>query len=103
MLRKSLVICQKKLIIHKLDTEIPPSQAAYRQGRSTNEHVFAAKILVEKAITSQCYTMRLLMLDMSKAFDTLDRAILLKNLKSILDPKELHLIKITLNAELTLR
>ena len=47
--------------------------------------------------------MRLLMLDMSKAFDTLDRAILLKNLKSILDPKELHLIKITLNAELTLR
>lgn len=97
------MICQKKLIIHKLDTEIPPSQAAYRQGRSTTEHVFATKILVEKAITSQCYTMRLLMLDMSKAFDTLDRAILLKNLKSILDPKELHLIKITLNAELTLR
>ena len=97
------MIRQKKIIINKLDTEIPPNQAAYRQGRSTTEHVFSTKILVEKVITSQCYTMRLLILDMSKAFNTLDRAILLKHLKSILDPKELHLIKITLNAELTLR
>ena len=101
MLRKILVIYLKKLIIHKLDAEIPPSQAAYRQGRSTTEHVFATRLLGEKAITSQCYTMRLLMLDMSKVFDTLDRAIPLKDLKSILDPNELHLIKITLNMELT--
>ena len=41
MLRKILAICLKKRIITKIDTEIPPSQAAYRQGRSTTEHVFA--------------------------------------------------------------
>ena len=40
-LRKSLAICLKKRIIHKLDAEFPPSQAAYRQGRSTTKHVFA--------------------------------------------------------------
>ena len=43
------------------------------------------------------------MLDMSKAFDTMDRAILLKDLKIILDPEELHLIKIMLNTELTVQ
>ena len=41
--------------------------------------------------------------DMFKAFDRVDRAILLKKLKTILDPEELHLIKIRLNTELTLR
>ena len=51
MLTKSLAICLKKHIIHKLDAEIPPSQAACRQGRSTTEHAFATKILAEKAIT----------------------------------------------------
>ena len=43
------------------------------------------------------------MLDMSKALDTVDIAILLKDLKTILVPEELHLIKIVLNTELTLQ
>ena len=43
------------------------------------------------------------MLDMSKVCDTMDRAILLKDLKTILDPEELHLIKIMLNTELTVQ
>ena len=33
------------------------------------------------------------MCDISKAFNTLDRAILLKNIQKILDPDELYLIK----------
>ena len=41
------------------------------------------------------------MLNMSKAFDTIDRDILLKDLQTILDPHELHLMKIRLNAGLT--
>ena len=93
----------KKLTIHKSDAEIHPSQAAYRPGRSTTEHVFTTKMLPQKAITSQCYTMHFLVLDMSKAFDTVDRAILINNLKTILDPDELHLIKIILNTKLTVR
>ena len=43
------------------------------------------------------------MLDMSKVFDTVERVILLKDLKTILDPDELHLIEIILNIELTVR
>ena len=43
------------------------------------------------------------MLDMSKAFYAVDRAILLIDLKTILDPDELHLIKIILNIELKIR
>ena len=46
MIRKALAICMKKRIVDKLDAEIPPSQTAYRAGRSTKEHVFAAKVLV---------------------------------------------------------
>ena len=40
------------------------------------------------------------MLDMSKAFDTVYRAILCKDLKTILNPDVLHLIKIMFNAKL---
>ena len=69
MLRKILAICLKKCIIDKLYAEIPPCQAAYRLGRSTTGHVFATKILAEKAITSLCYTLHLLVLGMSKKFE----------------------------------
>ena len=77
MIRKVLVVCMKKHIVDKLDAEILPSQAAYRAGRSTAEHVFAAKVLVEKAITSANYPIHLLILDMSKAFDTVNRSTLM--------------------------
>ena len=40
---------------------------------------------------------------MSKAFDTVDRAILLKDLQTILDKDELHLIKIMFDTELTIQ
>ena len=72
MIRKVLAVCLKKRTVDKLDAEIPLSQAAYRAGRSTTEHVFAAKVLVEKAITSANYPIDLLMLDMLKAFDTIN-------------------------------
>ena len=70
MKRIVLAVCMKKRIVDKLDAEIPPSQAAYRAGRSSTEYIFAAKVLMEKAITSANYPIHLLMLDMSKAFDT---------------------------------
>ena len=80
MIRKVLTVCMKKHIVDKLDAEIPSSQAAYRVGRSTTEHVFAAKVLVEKAITSANYPIHLLILDISKAFDTVNRSTLMKEL-----------------------
>ena len=51
-------------------------------------------MMAEKAIASNNYHTYLLMMDMSKAFDTVNRSTLMKDLVLILEPDELHLIKI---------
>ena len=80
-----------------MKTRIPITQAAYQSGRSTTEQVFAVKILAEKAITSENYNIFLLMLDMSKAFDTVSRSKLMSILESILADCELHMMHILIN------
>ena len=100
MIRKVLAICMKKLIVDKLDAKISPSQVAYRAGSSTTEYVFAANVLVEKAITSANYPIHLLMLDMSKAFDTVNSSTLMQELVKVLDPDEIHIINVLTNAQL---
>ena len=81
----------------RLKTKIPASQAAYQGGRSTTEQVFALKLICEKAITSEKYEIFILMLDMSKAFDTVDRPKLLKHLEKILNAGEMRLMEILIN------
>jgi hypothetical protein len=81
-------------IYAKLDGEIPLTQAAYRAGRSTTEQVFSMKLVAEKAAITTNYESNILLLDMSKAFDSVDREILLKDLEAILDEDELHMIQI---------
>ena len=76
---------------------IPPSQAAYQSGRSTTEQVFTLKILAEKAMTSEKYDIFILMLDMSKSIDTVNRPKLMQILESILTPGELHLMYLLIN------
>ena len=72
ILRKILAICTIRRTNDRVRTHIiPNTQAAYTEGRSATELVFAFKILAEKAITSSEYEINLLMLDMSKAFDTI--------------------------------
>jgi hypothetical protein len=94
IVRKILAICMLRRCLQKLLKKIPATQAAYQAGRSTTEQVFSFKILAEKAITSNDYTIILLLLDMSKAFDTVRRSDLMKTLKTVLDKDELHMIKI---------
>ena len=93
----------KKQIVDKLNAEIPPSQAAYRAGRSTTEHVFAAKVLVEKAITSANYPVYLLMLEMLKAFGNVNQSMLKQELAKVLNPDELHIINVLTNTQLKIR
>lgn len=94
VLRKILAISLIDRIGEKIDACIPLSQAAYRGGRSTTEQVFTIKIMAEKAVTSSKYSATLLMMDMSKAFDFIHRSTIMEDLRSILLPEELHLIKI---------
>ena len=103
MIRKVLAVRMKKRIVDKLDAEIPPSQAAYRAGRSTKEHEFEAKVLMEKAITSANYPIHLLMLDMSKAFDTVHQSMLMQELAKVLDPNKLHIINVLTKTQLKIR
>ena len=84
----------------RLETKIPKSQAAYQQGRGTTEQVLALKLLIEKAITSSDYNVYLLLLDMSKAFDTVNRKTLLENLQLVIEPDETHLLGILTNRPL---
>ena len=95
-LRKILAICLIDRIQDKINTILPKTQAAYSHGRSGSELVFSFKILAEKAITSQNYEINLLLLDMSKAFDTIKRETLFNDLKSVLNYDELQIVRILL-------
>ena len=77
IIRKILAICLIRRCWDRLSTRVPLAQSAYQSGRSTTEQVFAIKVLAEKAITSSTYNIYLLLLDMSKAFDTVCRSELL--------------------------
>ena len=97
ILQNLLATCFIKRISDKIDSMIPLSQAAYRKGRSTTEHVFAIKYYVKKVTTSCDYSTHILLLDMTKAFDTINSEHLHKLLSDILDPDELNIMNILLN------
>ena len=80
-----------------MSERVPKSQAAYQKGRGTTEQVLALKILIDKALTSTDYDLYILLLDMSKAFDTVNRKQLMSDLQKILEPDELHLLSILTN------
>ena len=73
VLRKILAVCTVNKLDYKLREIIPVSQCVYTKERSTTELVFTFKVLCEKAIISENYQINLLMLDMSKVFDTRER------------------------------
>ena len=99
ILRKILAICTIRRINDRVRKFIiPNSQCAYSEGRSTTELVFAFRVLAEKAINSADYSINLLMLDMSKAFDTIQRGYLFEDLKKVLNSDELNLIHLLLDS-----
>ena len=81
-------------VFDRVREAISVSQAAYSPGRGASELILAFKLLAEKAITSQDYEFHIIMLDMSRAFDTISRASVIENLKEILNPDEIHLISL---------
>ena len=72
VLRKLLTICMISRTWDRLKQRIPIDQSAYQPGRSTTGKVFVCR----KRICASDYTLYLLLLDMSKAFETVDREIL---------------------------
>ena len=97
ILRKILTIVLLRRTWPKLSDHIPIDQAAYQGGRSTTEQVFSIKVLCEKAIAAQDIKLDLKLIDMSKAFDTINRKILFEHLDDILDEGELYYISVLTN------
>ena len=97
ILRKILTIAMLDRTWNRLKDEIPKSQAAYQRGRGTTEQVLALRMIIDKALTSQDLDIYILLLDMSKAFDTVNRRILLEDLQNTLAPDEIHLLAILTN------
>ena len=97
VLRKILTIAMLDRLWDRLKSKLPLKQSAYQPGRGTTEQVHAVKLLVEKAIISSDYTIHLLLLDMSKAFDTVDRKTLFEHLEEILHDDELYILHILTN------
>ena len=97
IIRKILAICLIRRCWDRLSTRVPRAQSAYQSGRSTTEQVFSIKVLAEKAITSSTYNIYLLLLDMSKAFDTVCRSKLLTDLQEILEPDEMHMMAVLIS------
>ena len=54
-------------------------------------------MIIDKALTSQDLDIYILLLDMSKAFDTVNRRILLEDLQNTLAPDKIHLLAILTN------
>ena len=96
-LRKILTISLTDRCWERMKKHVPLSQAAYRGGRSLTEQVFAIKTLTEKSITSENYEIFLLLLNMSKAFDTVDRKKLMNILGSILSKCKRHMMHVLIN------
>ena len=87
----------------RMDDEIPITQAAYRKSRSTTEHVFAVKNVIERTLNAKNETVYLILLDMSKAFDTIQRKELINNLQQTINADEIYLIKKMLEVSLQVR
>ena len=96
ILRKILAIIVVDRTFKTIRKEINISQAAYSPGRSTTELVYTFRALIEQAVCAEDLNIHILLLDMSRAFDTIDRGILLNDLKQILKPDTLHLVSLLL-------
>ena len=103
VLRKILSVMMMGRIKKKMEAKIPVSQAAYTSGRSTTKHIFSIKIVAERTVNSEDEEVHLILLDMSKAFDTMNRKTLLKDLSEIIDEDELQIMQIMLNVKLRVR
>lgn len=103
-IRKILSNIVLKRIRPKIEEFLSPAQAGFRKGRSTTDVVWTHKWLIASATTFQGKDYWILGVDLSQAFDTVNRRKLLEILKPIVDEDELSMIKLLLEkTELMLR
>ena len=97
IVRKIFAICVIERTWGKLEDNIPKDQAVYQKGRNTTVRVMCMKLLIEKAITSENFNLIIMMIEMSKAFDTVNWKTRLQKLETILDESEMRMIYLLIN------
>ena len=102
-LRKIFAACITNRIRDRLEAEILPSQASYRRNRSTAKHVFTSTLIIERTITIRNESACLIMLDMNKAFDSINRDQFIEDLRNTIETNEVHIISTLLNVSLSVR
>ena len=93
---KSLSLTVFQRIRHKVELYLSPNQSGFRPCRSTADVVWTHKWLAAK-IQKEKIKLNLTGIDMSAAFDTVDRQKLLNILESIVDEDELRMIRFLLS------
>ena len=95
MYRKTLSTLVLKRIQDKVGDFLPSSQSAFRKGRSTADVVWAHRWWTAR-IEKYRETFTILGIDMTSAFDTIDRSRLLDVLETIVNEDELRMIRVLL-------
>ena len=72
------------------------SQSGFRKGRSTSDAVFAHRWMVAKSMHFRNQETHILGIDLSKAFDTINRAKLFKVLQTFIPDDEVKIIRLLL-------
>jgi hypothetical protein len=94
VIRKILSNVTLARISNKIDMYISASQSAYRRGRSTSDIVWAHRFIAAKAQKYQGIAIENTGIDMTAAFDTIERDGLLNELSTIVEEDELRMCDI---------
>jgi exonuclease III len=95
-LRKTLSLIALQRIRPAVERFLPASQSGFRQNRSTADVVWMHKWLIARVMVAR-ELIEVLGLDMSRAFDTLDRQMLLDELHAIIDEDSCRMVHILLD------
>ena len=83
-------------ITPKVEEYLSQSQAAYRRKRSTTDIVWAHRFIAAKAQLYRNLEVKITGIDMSSAFDTIDRKSLLDEMSTFLDNDEMRMCQLLL-------
>ncbi|GFR85440.1 very-long-chain enoyl-CoA reductase [Elysia marginata] len=81
----------------KIETYISHSQSGFRPNRSTSDVVWAHRWLSAKILNTPNLQLNITGIDVSAAFDTIDRTLLLKTLWEIINEDELRIVQFLLS------
>ncbi|GFS00036.1 endonuclease-reverse transcriptase [Elysia marginata] len=95
-IRKVLSTIVLNRIRPKIETYISNSQSGFRPNRSTSDVVWAHRCLSAKILNTPNLQLNITGIDMSAAFDTIDRTLLLKTLREIINEDELRIVQFLL-------